>query len=581
MKRLQKILFACVIGMIAMCFQTHAAEYIQPIQIDSFITPLMQEITVMEQETLEEVKAKLPDILEAVSMENEEIFVPVRWECIGDYEETDYFYYQFKPVINFDAYEIPENIQVPYLWVLREASDGVSRAVTKHANETVIYNFMINELKCNLATALGILANIERESGFNPKATANYNGKTYYGICQWSSDRLTDLIDFCSKNGYSEDTLEGQLRYLKYELYGNEKKAWGKMQGIDNTAEGAYLAGYNWATYFERCAVVYREVSAIRARDVYWPKYAAENAAPVYRVFGSNRYETSMKIAEQLKKILNLKKFDHVIVATGTGFADALSGSYLANVKNAPILLINERNSSKVINYIQTNLNDQGIIYLLGGENAVSKQFEQKLEGYQVKRLDGKNRYETNLKILEETGMKNKELLVCTGKEFADSLSASAVGKPILLVSDHLSELQKEYLEILKPNQIYIVGGEKAVSEEIQLSLEGYGNCIRIAGDNRYETSVFVAETFFEKPEYAILTYSQNFPDGLCGGALAVKLKAPLILTMANKETAAKEYIQDVTCKNGYVLGGTGLISDNTVKKIFRIDGEKVITFIE
>ena len=50
---------------------------------------------------------------------------------------------------------------------------------------------------------------------------------------------------------------------------------------------------------------------------------------------------------------------------------------------------------------------------------------------------------------------------------------------------------------------------------------------------------------------------------------------------MANKETAAKEYIQDVTCKNGYVLGGTGLISDNTVKKIFRIDGEKVITFIE
>lgn len=567
--------------MIAMCFQTQAAEYIQPIQIDSFITPLMQEITVMEQETLEEVKAKLPDILEAVSMENEEISVPVRWECIGDYEETDYFYYQFKPVINFDAYEIPENIQVPYIWVLREASDGVSRAVTKHTNETVIYNFMINELKCNLATALGILANIERESSFNPKATANYNGKTYYGICQWSSDRLTDLRDFCSKNGYSEDALEGQLRYLKYELYGNEKKAWGKMQGIDNTAEGAYLAGYNWATYFERCAVVYREVSAIRARDVYWPKYAAENAAPVYRVFGSNRYETSMKIAEQLKKILNLKKFDHVIVATGTGFADALSGSYLANVKNAPILLINERNSSKVINYIQTNLNDQGIIYLLGGENAVSKQFEQKLEGYQVKRLDGKNRYETNLKILEETGMKNKELLVCTGKEFADSLSASAVGKPILLVSDHLSELQKEYLEILKPNQIYIVGGEKAVSEEIQLSLEGYGNCTRIAGDNRYETSVFVAETFFEKPEYAILTYSQNFPDGLCGGALAVKLKAPLILTMANKETAAKEYIQNVTCKNGYVLGGTGLISDDTVKKIFRIDGEKIIMSID
>ena len=538
----------------------------------------MQEVTVMEQESLEEVKAKLPDILEAVSMENEEISVPVRWECIGDYEETDYFYYQFKPVINFDAYEIPENIQVPYIWVLREASDGVSRAVTKYANETVIYNFMINELKCNLATALGILANIERESSFNPKATANYNGKTYYGICQWSGTRLTDLRNFCSKNGYSADTLEGQLRFLKYELYGNEKKAWGKMQGIDNTAEGAYLAGYNWATYFERCAVVYREVSAIRARDVYWLKYLEEEKAPVYRIYGATRYNTAYKVADRLKKVLGVDKFDNVVVATGINYADALSGSYLAYIKKAPIILTNGTDPKELIQYLKNNLRTGGSIYLLGGEEAISLTYEKQLTGYNVKRLCGKSRYETNLRILEESGTSIKEVLVCTGNNFADSLSASAAKRPILLVSEKLTEQQRSYLGKIKPQQIYVVGGVMAVNEQVLSELKSFGTCTRISGKNRYETSVLVAGKFAPKSKSAILAYSNDFPDGICGGVLASALNAPLILTMDKNDILAKNYIMKESIQQGYVLGGTSRISDDTVKNIFCLKPNSIIT---
>ena len=46
-------------------------------------------------------------------------------------------------------------------------------------------------------------------------------------------------------------------------------------------------------------------------------------------------------MAETYKEKSGVEKFDAIIIATGKNFADALSGSYLAVVKNAPILLTN------------------------------------------------------------------------------------------------------------------------------------------------------------------------------------------------------------------------------------------------
>lgn len=588
MKKLQEFLQKFIIAFCAFvvlvslsAIHLNAAEKMneQPVGISSFITPAMQEITISEKETVEEVKKKLPEALEAVTAENENIYIPVTWECVGDYDETNYFYYQFKPIIDRNMYDLPEELDIPYIWLLISPSENLTRAVTSSANETTIYNFLVNELNCNLATAVGILANIERESSFNPQAKVTSKGEIlYYGICQWGNSRFDDLKNYCSEHGYSYETLEGQLNFLKYELYGSEISAWKKMQGIEDSAEGAYLAGYNWARYFERCAAVYYEVSAIRARDVYWPEYAAETEAPVYRISGATRYETGMKIANQLKEVLDVEKFEHVVIATGTGFADALSGSYLAYVKNAPILLTNGRNMTALKNYIDENLDAAGTIYLLGGEGAISETVEAQLTGYEMKRLAGETRYETNLEILKEAGITDKELLVCTGKGFADSLSASAAGKPILLVADELNEEQKTYLESLELENVSIIGGEGAVNAVVEAELKAYGTCRRIGGTTRYETSVMVAEAFVTETESAVLAYSGNFPDGLCGGPFAAKLNAPLVLTKTGKENAATGYIKNEEIREGFVLGGTGLISDGAVKKIFDLKASDRIT---
>lgn len=315
-----------------------------------------------------------------------------------------------------------------------------------------------------------------------------------------------------------------------------------------------------------------KECGATKTQAIYIDKDAI-----VYRIFGDTRYETSFKTANQLKEVLGVDKFDSVIVATGKNFADALSGSYLAYVKNAPILLTNGKNVADVKSYIRSNLRRDGTVCLLGGTEAVPSTMETGMSGYNVERLAGPTRYETNLLILEEAGVSDEGVVVCTGKNYADSLSASAAKKPILLVNKQFSEDQEMFLETNSENVFYIIGGTDAVSEKIEEELNSYGTVERIYGDTRYETSSAVAKRFFENADLAVLAYGKNFPDGLCAGPLACALDAPLILTATGKITAAAEYTDDYAIDKGYVLGGTGLISDSAARTIFNKSSNNTI----
>ena len=293
----------------------------------------------------------------------------------------------------------------------------------------------------------------------------------------------------------------------------------------------------------------------------------------IYRISGSNRFETAFLIADQMKASLGVEKFDAIIVASGTNFADALSGSYLAAVKNAPILLsFNEEYNNQAKTYIRSNLKEGGTVYILGGTGAVPADIEEGLEGFTVKRLAGDNRFDTNLAILEEAGVGDKPVLVCTGLSFADSLSASASELPILLVWNDLTDGQKALLEGLGgDNQLYVIGGEGAVSTGMEAQVAAYGEVKRIGGANRFETSVMIAEEFFDAPKSVLLAYAWNYPDGLCGGPLAAVLNVPLILTMENYSTSADAYAEKTAIQGGAVLGGENLIPDYVVREILNI----------
>ena len=81
------------------------------------------------------------------------------------------------------------------------------------------------------------------------------------------------------------------------------------------------------------------------------------------RIAGTNRYETSEKIAEELGKS------DVVVLASGTNFADALAAAPLAKKMNAPIVLVKKdslsENAKKLVKEAKK-------VYVVGGENTIS-----------------------------------------------------------------------------------------------------------------------------------------------------------------------------------------------------------------
>ena len=367
-------------------------------------------------------------------------------------------------------------------------------------------------------------------------------GDEYFDTSDWAA--LKALMD---ENGYVVLT-EESLGYLITTTTGNPK--WGESE--------EYIP----------CYLFYDKPASSGEDD------KPEDAEKTFlRIYGATRYDTAFAAADQLKENLGVEKFRNSVVACGTDFADALSGSYLANQKEAPILLV--RNRAKEMNavkdYIKANLAEGGTVYLLGGEKAVPKAMETGLEGFNVKRLAGPTRYETNLAILEEAGGSMGEILVCTGKDYADGLSASAVNKPILLVKDRLSNAQTDYLVSVGCNRYYIIGGTKAVNTHIENALAELSEAIRIEGATRYYTSVNIAKTFFPKTEMAVLAYAQDFPDALSGGPLACSMDAPLILTNGGKQAPAVAYGKEVGLATGAVLGGPKLITDSVAKAVFQM----------
>ncbi|MBQ1690736.1 MAG: cell wall-binding repeat-containing protein, partial [Firmicutes bacterium] len=309
------------------------------------------------------------------------------------------------------------------------------------------------------------------------------------------------------------------------------------------------------------------------------------------RIFGESRYETAIKAADYMKESNGWAEFPTVIVASGKDFADALSGSYLAAAACAPILLVHPSYEDMIYDYIQTNTSPGGTVYLLGGTAAVSEDFENRLTGFNAVRLGGKNRYETNVRILNEANKVDdtyaKDLLVCSGTGFADALSTSSVGKPILLVGNTISDDQKQYLTDEGPTNAWIIGGEGAVSADIANDLKEFvpeSSTTRLAGMNRYETSFKVAEEFYKGSyETAVIVYGQNFPDGLSGGAVAWVISAPVLLAMNNE--AMNAYVAPWAAGSGaynsITFGGAGLISDESILSVMNAPYEMVTVYGE
>ena len=148
-----------------------------------------------------------------------------------------------------------------------------SNVSTGHANQDSIYNYLAKQ-GFNDAAICGILANIEKESGFNPNSLGDHG--TSYGICQWHNNRWTQLKNYCSQNGLDSTSIDGQVSYLVWELKNKYPSVYQKLQNVPNNAQGAYAAAYEWTVHFEVPANKYSagQTRGSVTSQKYWPTYS-------------------------------------------------------------------------------------------------------------------------------------------------------------------------------------------------------------------------------------------------------------------------------------------------------------------
>jgi len=298
----------------------------------------------------------------------------------------------------------------------------------------------------------------------------------------------------------------------------------------------------------------------------------------VDRIAGDNRYETAGVMAQWREW-----PGTTAVLASGMGFADALSGSGLAGAYEGPLLLTAK---DSVPGIVFDALQDAGIsdVVIVGGTGVVSNAVKTQLEaeGYGVTRVAGANRYETAAAVAEEIatimGPAFAEVaFLARGDDFADALAASPIAYaqalPVLLTATgSLPDATRGAITDLGIAEVIVVGGTSAVSQPVEDAVEAMPSVDagRIAGGNRYATAVMVAEFGVDAE---LVTWNQvgiatgtNYPDALAGGALCGVRGGVLLLT---QPTALPAVTRDTLVANkadvvyAEVYGGTSAVTES------------------
>ncbi|WP_127129566.1 cell wall-binding repeat-containing protein [Georgenia sp. SYP-B2076] len=288
--------------------------------------------------------------------------------------------------------------------------------------------------------------------------------------------------------------------------------------------------------------------------------------AGLARAGGADRYETSATISAASFGA----GVPVVYVATGSGYADALSGSSAAAHGRGPTLLVQTGAIPPSTTAELRRLRPASIV-VLGGEGSVSGAVLDELRAFTggaVTRLGGADRYETSALVSAATFAPGVPVAyVATGAGYADALSgaAAAGGRgPVLLTHpDGLPAAVTAELVRLRPATIVVLGGEGSVSGAVVDALGPFAGAVtRLGGADRYETSALVsAATFAPRVPVAYIATGGDYADALSGAAAAGG-RGPVLLTPTDGLPAAlvAELVR-LRPATIVVLGGEGSVS--------------------
>lgn len=300
----------------------------------------------------------------------------------------------------------------------------------------------------------------------------------------------------------------------------------------------------------------------------------------VSRIYGKDRIGTSIQIAKSY-----IKTSEFAILANQNNFPDSLSATVLSKKYNAPILLTDANTADKGLIQEIKRLQTKYFVKI-GGEKSISNEVAKQLlpEKSKVRSFKGADRYATNAEIIKE--FKDADTcIIASGENFADSLSIGAYatknGYPIVLVQKNkINDVTKQALKNSKIKKCYIVGGENSVSKSLEKELPQVIE--RIAGDDRYETSLKIADKFYKDAEGAYLASGEVFADSLAINPIAAKFDVPLILTPKDKlPQKTLEYLEKSKIIQVAIIGGEKTVSKQIQQELAKNNQEvaKTVTF--
>ena len=341
-----------------------------------------------------------------------------------------------------------------------------------------------------------------------------------------------------------------------------------------------------------------------------WPGYSpalesahllvggAAGQAQVTRIAGADRLDTAVKISQKQWLAVDPKsswgQAETAVIATSGTFPDALAGGPLSFYKRGPLLLTppNAALYGPANDEINRVVPKGRTVFILGGYAAVPASVDQQLinEGYKVQRFAGQTRFDTALQVAKFGLGDPANVVVATGKDFPDALSAgplaagpratSVAGQEpqpaAIILTDgpnffdpSTSAYVKGKLGTSNCNAVTAVGGAAVHA----LSALAGGQChSELYGANRYETS---AKVFGEFPQTYLVGVASGatFADALTGAAYVANVQQPLLLTDPNNlPDAIGGYFDAMGKQPGVayvdVFGGPKAITDKVYTQI-------------
>lgn len=202
-----------------------------------------------------------------------------------------------------------------------------------------------------------------------------------------------------------------------------------------------------------------------------------------------------------------------------------------------------------------------------------------------VERIAGKTRELTAIEVSKKMYPGTTDTVILANADnFSDTLSAAPLAKneKAVILYTSQSKISNDTLNEIKrlhAKNIIIVGGEKSVDEKIFNQMKDNYNTTRIAGENRYETSLKIAKQLIDKTKSKNLQIANGdkFQDALAITNLSNKFNSPVLLVRA--DTIDSEIIKELK-KMDFdeinVAGGEKTITAQTLENIQKLTKAKV-----